>query len=295
MSMQTERSNVVAVAAKPSQSGNQIGALLIDAGKIIAQDAEQILRYAKEKGLRFGDAAVELGLVTSEEIQRVIARQFDYAYLIPGESLVSHEVVAAYAPFSRQVEAFRAIRSQLLLRWFGDDPGRRRLTVLSLDRGDGRSYTTANLAVVFSQLGEHTLLVDTNMRHPRQHQIFGLANAVGLSTMLSGRAGPEAIQRVPTFVALSVLPAGPLPPNPQELLNRTTFGQLLDEWGKQFDVVLIDTCAVSVAADAQVVAAKAKGALILTRVHKTRVSQVRTLCEELASTGVSLVGSVVNR
>jgi protein-tyrosine kinase len=182
-----------------------------------------------------------------------------------------------------------------LLRWFGEDTDRRRLTILGMDRGDGRSYLAANLAVVFSQLGEHTLLVDADMRHARQHEMFGLPGAVGLSTILSGRAGPEAIQRIPSFVALSVLPAGPLPPNPQELLNRTTFGQLLDDWGKHFDVVIFDTCAASVAADAQVVAAKAKGALVVTRMHKTKVSEARVLCEELAATGVSVVGTVVNR
>jgi protein-tyrosine kinase len=65
MAMQSERSNVVAVTAKGGSAGNQIGALLIDAGQIIPQDAEHILRYAKEKGLRFGDAAIELGLVTT--------------------------------------------------------------------------------------------------------------------------------------------------------------------------------------------------------------------------------------
>jgi protein-tyrosine kinase len=293
--MQIDRSNVVPVPGRGVHGGNQIGALLIDAGILIPQDAEQILRYAKEKGLRFGDAAIGLGLVTREQIEKVVALQFDYAYVVPGESAVSHEVAAAYSPFSRQVEAFRALRTQLLLRWFGDDPDRRRLTILGMDRGDGRSYLAANLAVVFSQLGEHTLLVDADMRHPRQHAMFGLANSVGLSTMLSGRAGPEAVQRIPSFIALSVLPAGPLPPNPQELLNRSTFEQMLHEWGKQFDVILFDTCAASVAADAQVVAAKTKGALVLTRMHRTKMAQVRMLCEELAGTGASVIGTVLGR
>ncbi len=207
--------------------GNQIGALLIDAGNLIPQDAEQILRYAKEKGLRFGDAAIGLGLVTREEIEKVVALQFDYAYVVPGESAVSHEVVRPIPLSAVKSRHFGRYGAQLLLRWFGDEPDRRRLTILGMDRGDGRSYLAANLAVVFSQLGEHTLLVDADMRHPRQHAMFGLANGVGLSTMLSGRAGPEAVQRIPSFIALSVLPAGPLPPNPQELLNRSTFEQML--------------------------------------------------------------------
>src|SRR5690242_4819237 len=119
MAMQVERSKVVAVPGKGA-SGNHLGALLIDAGKIIPQDAERILRHAKERGLRFGDAAIELGLVTKEEIERMVALQFGYSYVRPGESPVSQEVWAAYRPFTRQVEAFRALRSQLLVRWFGE-------------------------------------------------------------------------------------------------------------------------------------------------------------------------------
>lgn len=285
---------MVPVMPKSGAGGSQIGALLVDAGKLIPQDAERILRHAKEEGLRFGDAAIELGLVSREEIDRFVALQFDYPYLVPGESPVSPEIVAAYFPFVREVEALRALRSQLLLRWFGDNPRRRRLAILSTDRGDGRSHLAANLAVVFSQLGERTLLVDADMRHPRQHELFGISNSSGLSTVLSGRAGPEAIQRIPAFLALSMLPAGPNPPNPQELLNRPIFSHLLDDWSEQFDVVLFDSSAASEAADGQGVAARAGGALLVTSVNKTRIARVRALAEHLVTANVSLVGSVVN-
>jgi len=280
--------------SKGTYSGGQIGALLVDAGKIIPQEAERVLRYAKEKGLRFGDAAIELGLVSREEIDRIVAQQFDYPYLIPGESAVSPEVEAAYAPFSRRVEELRALRSQLLLRGFGEDSARRCLAILSPDRRDGRSHLAANLAVVFSQLGEHTLLIDADLRHPRQHDLFGIPNGVGLSTVLSGRAGPEAIQRIPSFVALSVLPAGPQPPNPQELLNRSTFAQSIDDWSKQFDVIMFDTCAAFEAADAHGVAKQAGGAMLLTRLNVTRLSRVRTLADDLVASGVSLLGAAIS-
>jgi protein-tyrosine kinase len=294
MAMQVERSNVVPVPGK-SANGNQIGALLIDAGKIIAQDAERILRYAKERGVRFGDAAIALGLVTRDEIERVVALQFGYPYVRCGESPVSQEVCAAYMPFSRQVEAFRALRSQLLVRWFGDSLDRKRLAIVSANRGDGRSYLAANLAVVFSQLGEHTLLVDADMRNPRQHDIFGVSNSIGLSTVLSGRAGSEAIQRVPSFQDLSVLPAGPLPPNPQELLDRSSFLQAMDDWSRHFDVILLDTSAASIAADARIVATKAEGAFVLAKLNKSKLAQMKSLHEELTGVGVSVVGSVINR
>ena len=79
--MQIDRSNVVPVTAKTASDG-QIGALLVDAGKMIPQDAERVLRYAKEKRLRFGDAALELGLVTRDEIERIVALQFGYPYVM---------------------------------------------------------------------------------------------------------------------------------------------------------------------------------------------------------------------
>jgi len=294
MAMQIDRSNVIPVAGK-SPSDSQIGTLLIDAGKMIPQDAERVLRYAKEKGLRFGDAALELRLVTRDEIDRIVALQFGYPYVMPGESPLLPEVVAAYRPFSAQVEAFRALRSQLLLRWFGDSLDRKRLAIVSVTRSDGRSYTAANLAVVFSQLGEQTLLVDADMRNPRQHDIFGLNNSVGLSTVLSGRAGADAVQRIPAFSKLSVLPSGPLAPNPQELLDRASFAQSIDDWSRHFDVVLFDTAAAGVAADARIVAAKAEGAFVLTKLNKNKYPQVKALCEELTGIGVSVVGSVINK
>jgi protein-tyrosine kinase len=292
---QTDKPNLQPTTAKTAAANNHIGSLLIDAGSILPHDAERALRYAKEKGLRFGEAAIALGLVTRQEIERVVALQFDYPYLVPGESAVSTEVLAAYAPSSPKVEAFRALRSQLLLRWFGDSEDHRGLAIVSRNRRDGRSYLAANLAVVFSQLGEQTLLVDADMRSPRQHEVFGLANTVGLSTMLAGRAGLEAAHRIPGLLALSVLPAGPKPPNPQELLNRATFLRLLHEWVRYFDVILFDTSASCAGADAQVVASRVKGALLVTRTNKSKHSEVKALCEDLTGSGVSMVGAVVNR
>src|SRR5262247_3782687 len=76
----------------------RIGALLVDAGRISVQDAERVLRSQKETGLRFGEAALKLGLVTEKEIQQVLARQFDYPVVVPGESNISREVLAAFDP-----------------------------------------------------------------------------------------------------------------------------------------------------------------------------------------------------
>lgn len=271
-----------------------MGVMLIDAGRIRPEDAERILRHAKERNMRFGDAAVSLGLVKSEDIQQALASQFDYPYLRSGESRVSREVVAAWVPFSSQVEALRALRSQLLLRWFTGEPNRKSLAVVSPERGDGRSHIAANLAVVFSQLGERTLLIDADMRNARQHVLFGVTNSAGLSTVLAERGGLEAVQRVPAFIDLSVLPAGPTPPNPLELLGRGTFAKLMESVASSFDVVIIDTPPAIQGSDFQLVASKGSGALLVARRHRTGASECGALVEAISAASATLVGSVLN-
>jgi len=271
-----------------------LGAMLIDSGKLTPDDGERILRYAKEKGVRFGDAAVALKLATAEDVQQALARQFDYPYLVPGESDVASSVVAAWSPFSPQVEALRALRTQLLLRWFTGEPDRRSVAVVSTARGDGRSYLAANLAVVFSQMGEHTLLIDGDLRSPSQHTLFGLRNGSGLSTILSDRADIEVVQRIPAFVDLSVLPAGPTPPNPLELLGKPRFADLMRALGKEYDVIIVDTPSAADGTDFQMVARHASGALLMARNNRTLAAATRRLAGELSSAGTALVGAVLN-
>lgn len=291
---QTETAKVIRGPGITPAPDRSIGAMLMDSGKITPDEAERVLRYAKDKNLRFGDAAQALRLVTAEDIQQVLARQFDYPYLAPGESNVSREVVAAWSPFSNQVEALRAVRSQLLLRWFTGEDDHRSLAIVSAARGDGRSYLAANLAVVFSQMGEHTLLVDADLRNPSQHRLFGLQNTTGLSAVLSDRAELEVIQRIPAFVDLSVLPAGATPPNPLELLGRAKFAETMTRLAQEYDVVIVDTPAAEHGSDFQLVTRASHGALMVARRNRTLESAVAQLAEEVTATGRPLVGSVLN-
>jgi chain length determinant protein tyrosine kinase EpsG len=273
-------------------SDRTIGGILLDAGKITTVDAERAMRLQKDEGLRFGDACVKLGLVTPLDIAHALSSQFDYPYLRPGQSSLSHELVAAYKPFSRQVEDLRALRTQLLLRWF--TPDSKVLTIASPAAREGRSHLVANLAVVFSQLGENTLLIDADLRHPRQHSIFDLQNRSGLSAALMGRAGPESVERIEHFPSLSVLPSGAVPPNSLELLSRPEFPALIEQLTRRFDVILIDTPAAVLAADAQTIAVRAGGALLLAREGHTRIKDLRALAAAIGSGGGVVVGSVLN-
>jgi capsular exopolysaccharide synthesis family protein len=147
---------------------------------------------------------------------------------------------------------------------------------------------------LFAQIGERTLLIDADMRHPRQHQLFNLSNAAGLSALLTGRAGKEAAIRIHPQLRLFVLPAGMMPPNPQELLGRPVFDVVLERFNEQFDVILIDTPAATETADAQIVARRAGAAVMLARRNHTRRSQMITAMQNLSQTGVNVIGSVLN-
>jgi chain length determinant protein tyrosine kinase EpsG len=271
--------------------GNNMGRLLLDMGKLTPEGAEQVVRAAKEKGLRFGEAAVLLGLVSEADIQQVLAHQFEYPYLHTGQSKYPSELVAAFQPFSSHVETLRAVRSQLMLRWFSDQ--RKSLAIACVDSGEGASFIAANLAVVFSQLGEHTLLVDANLRTPRQHQIFQLTQPQGLSDILVGRAGLDVIAKAEYFVDLSILAAGTLPPNPQELLSRTTFNDLASTLSRRYDVILYDVPAFSTAADVLAVSACAEGVMVVARKNQTRLSAISAMNEQFERNNIEVVGSIM--
>jgi receptor protein-tyrosine kinase len=287
----------VSMLGTPARATRTLGAILIDGGQLRPEDAERVLQYQKQQNLRFGEAALRLGLISEADIQFALSRQFAYAYLrrTPGEMRpLSDELVAAYQPFSTRVEQLRAIRSQLMLRWFDRAEERQVLTVVGAERGEGRSYLAANLAIVFSQLGERTLLVDADMREPRQHFMFHLENQIGFSTLLAGRSREEAIVRISDLAGLSVLPAGPTPPNPLELLNRLNFDEFMIQAKTAYDVIIVDTPAMTSGEDAAMIAVRTGAALAVARSGSTRVAAYTDLVQGLMDAGVAVVGSVLN-
>ena len=268
-----------------------IGVMLLDSGKLTPEGVERVLRMQKELGIRFGEAAIRLGLISEADVQQVLARQFAYPYLLKGESALSPKLVAAFEPFSVQVESLRAIRSQLMLRWFAR--GRRALAIVGADAEDGASILASNLAVVFSQLGEQTLLVDANLRGPRQQEVFAFKPGLGLSDVLAGRADLDVIARIGALVDLSVMPSGTLPPNPQELLSREGFRNLNAQLESRYDIVLYDVPPFASGVDAMAVASRAGGVLLVARKDHTRMAALSHMADQLGEAGAEVVGSVV--
>lgn len=272
----------------------RIGSILAEQGKLGASDIERVMALQQTEGIRFGEAALRLGLITVDDLGGAVAKQYDLPHLLPGSLGISSELVVAYDPFHPRAEELRALRTQLSIRWSNAGVGHRALAIVSSGSGEGRSYVAANLAVVFSQLGERTLLIDADLRTPRQHRIFNVPDRIGLAAVLSGRADRSAVVPVSEFGTLSLLPAGARPPNPQELLSRQAFADLLHELRTEFDVILFDTSPAKLYADAQSVAFRAGGAMVLARKDHTCLADTTSLIREFSDSGARIVGTVFN-
>ncbi len=281
-------------AAVPVDRAGLIGDILVASGRLSRKNAQRISKRQQKDKSQFGAAARALKLLTQEDIEFALSKQFDFAYLGQSDASLSPELVAAYLPFSRVGENLRTVRSQLMLRWFNTDPARKVIALVSPGAAEGRSFVAANLAVLFSQQGARTLLIDADLRQPRQHELFRLGRSAGLSGILAGRAGVEAAFSVACLPGLTALPAGAQPPNPQELLGRPAFGALIKNAAEQFDVIIIDTPAGADYADAEIVASVAGAAALVTRKNKTLLPEAVLLARRLQGSGVVLVGSILN-
>jgi protein-tyrosine kinase len=278
----------------PVDPDRRIGQLLCAKERLDAAQVATVLQEQARSSLRFGELAIRLGFVQGKDVEDALAVQFGYTALEPKTAKLHAKVVAAYAPAAPFVEGLRGLRSQLMTRWFDGSPGQSALAVMSVDRGDGKSFITANLGVVFAQLGENTLIIDADLRHPTQNQIFNIPNKMGLSGVLSRRAGLEEIVPLPQIEHLSVLPAGALPPNPQELLGRSEFTRLLNQLSAVYTVILVDTSSAQHSSDAHVVAQRTGAALVVGRKHRTRRAEIAQLGAIMSSTGIRVLGTTLN-
>ena len=150
---------------------------------------------------------------------------------------------------------------------------------------------------MFAQQGQRTLLIDADLRaNPERSQqaLFKLGRSPGLSGILSDRGSLETAQAVPGIPSLTVLAAGAAAPNPQELLGRAGFGELLAQAAAQYDVVLIDTPAASQFSDAEIVASRAGAAIMVTRKNQSLLPAATGLARGFRDGGITLVGAVLN-
>jgi capsular exopolysaccharide synthesis family protein len=224
------------------------------------------------------------------EVQKGSARRWKEAQAVPESvDLVSHLDRRAGAS-----EAYRELRTSLLLSSPGRPP--RRIMVTSALPEEGKSATAVNLAIVLAQMGRRVLLVDADLRRPRLHRVFGVDNARGLSTALSGlEESPRSLVVETPIEGLDLLPSGPVPPNPSELLNSALFSEMASRFLEaRYDHVVFDSPPVLSVADPTILGSTVDASLIVARAGRTPRESLRQAVEKFSQAGIRLVGVIVN-
>lgn len=282
--------------AHVSIQSDKIGEILAAQGKLSDDDVENIIKYQEKKDLNFGQAALRLKLVAKADINHALSLQFGYSYNHT-KTGISKDLVTANSPFSMVAEEFRSIRSQLLTNWLS--PDQKTLMIVSPESGTGSSYVAANLAVSFSQLDRSVLLIDANMRSPRQHIVFDFSNHVGLSMLLAERLTMAELSSLPFNISnykhLSILGCSAIPPNPSELLSKEIFKIIIRELERSFDLIIIDSPSACFRADISSIASAAKNALIVVKGGQTKIDNSKELISLLSRSGAKIVGGILNQ
>ena len=202
------------------------------------------------------------------------------------------DMVVFEEPMSPAAETFRMVRTNLA--FMSQDAPLRSLVVTSALPLEGKTTVATNLATSLAQYGRSTLLVDADLRRPRVHRVFGIDKGVGLTSLMVGDATLREAVRSTQIDGLSVLPAGPIPPNPSELLHSAAFGRLKEDLLANFDWVIFDSPPMGAVTDAAVLAPQVDGVLLVVRAGRTTRDSILSAKKQLDSVSARLVGSVLN-
>ena len=211
----------------------------------------------------------------------------------PGKYATLQPVLYAYhEPKSMEAEAYRGLRTSLYFSIHGK--GHKVIQITSPNSGDGKSTVTANLAITIAQSGKKVLLIDADMRKPTIHKLFGLSAAVGLSSVIIEEAEPKDAIQASSIPGLSLLPCGPIPPNPAELLTSPRFEEFLNHLREQYDFVIIDTPPLLAVTDPSVVAHKVDGVFLNIRFTKNGRPDAERAREILHNLKANVLGVIIN-
>ncbi len=274
-----------------------LGALLEQGGYLSAEQVLAVLAAQKKEYSSFGETAVRLGYIDLATLNKVLAQQFGLPTQRQSGSTLHSSLTIAQGVKDPTSEHIRSIRAKLAIQ---DQAAVKKgaplvFVVCSADRAAGRSFIAASLAIAFAQSGVRTLLIDADLRQPTQHLLFGVENRVGLTSYLSGRETDAPLIEVMDMDGLAIMPAGPIAPNPKELLSRPALAKLCHgrDWGA--GCVILDSPALAVTDDAELIAIACGATLALVRRHYTSIEQAELLKESLFQQNIRMLGLVLNR
>jgi capsular exopolysaccharide synthesis family protein len=255
-------------------------------GLVLAVGTALLLEYLDDTLKTPEDVDKALGLATLGSIARIDGRNY------------ADRLIVLHKPGSHVAEAYRVLRTNL--EYSAVDRPLRTLVVTSSEPMEGKSITSANLAVAIAQSGRRVILIDADLRRPVQHRTFNLTASTGLTTLLLGTAGSslgdlgDALHEV-GIENLRVIPAGPLPPNPAELLGSRRLADVLQGLQAEADIVILDSPPVMAVADATILASRVDGVLLLAESGGTRRSVAQRARDALKKVNAPLLGVVLNR
>jgi len=201
------------------------------------------------------------------------------------------ELVPHDRPRTPISEAYRSLRTGLLLASADE---LKVVAITSAEAGEGKTATAANLAVVLAQLGRQVLLVDSDLRKPRLHQVFRVSNRIGLVNQLTAGSEPESAFYSTAIPNLWLTPSGPIPPNPSELLASDRMRDWLKTVRSRFDFVIVDTPPALAVTDATIIGALADGVILTLRAGKVTREDARACRDRLRLADVKILGAVLN-
>ena len=211
---------------------------------------------------------------------------------LPKNDVGARDLYVHQHPTSRVAECCRSLRTNILFS--AADRQIKTIVVSSANPQEGKTTTVIYLGTTMAQSGQRVLLVDSDMRRPRLHGSLGIPRQTGLSNLILGDRDYEEAIKTTEIPNLFVLPCGPLPPNPAELLMSHRFAAVLKELEKRFDRIILDSPPLQVVTDAVVLSKQADGAILVVRADKTLRDDIKRSARQIRSVGGTIFGTIVN-
>ncbi len=251
------------------------------------------LAESRDKGFRnVEEIRVRLGLPVVGQIPYIRTPTESTEKSPAGATQVSPILYSHHHPSSLEAEAYRSVRTALYFSIHGQ--GHEVVQVTSANSGEGKSTIAANLAISIAQSGKKVLLLDADMRTPSIHKLFGLSSREGLSSVIVRNLDPKKVIHELSMPGLSVLPCGPIPSNPAELLTSPRFKELLSNLRKQFDFVIIDSPPLLSVTDPSIVAHLVDGVFLSLRFTKNGRPDAERAKAILLNLKANIIGVVIN-